>query len=227
MHWQGKKFRASGHFSSRQQCPLSGSRGLRQFGAIGGSSTQAMVTHNQDYPNSGSRPYPKEWERRLLLPDGTHIFVRPVRPDDDELFRNFAKGLTEQDARQRFFVPKKELSDADLDRLVHIDYERAMAFIAIEESSGIMIGVVRLHAEPNRDSREFAITVRSDFQGHGLGRMLMQLIIDYARSLSLRVIEGRTLYENKAMLKLCREFGFEFLIDPEDAGVTILSLSLF
>src|SRR5262249_37178790 len=88
-------------------------------GAIGGSSTQAMVTHNQDFPNSGSRPYPKEWERRLLLPDGTHIFVRPVRPDDDELFRNFAKGLTEQDARQRFFVPKKELSDADLDRLVH------------------------------------------------------------------------------------------------------------
>ena len=77
----------------------------------------------------GSRPYPKEWERRLLLPDGTHIFVRPVRPDDDELFRNFAKGLTEQDARLRFFVPKKELSDADLDRLVHIDYERAMAFI--------------------------------------------------------------------------------------------------
>src|SRR6516162_11966267 len=94
----------SRHFSSRQQCPLSG---RRRFGAIGGSSKQAMVTHNQDYPNSGSRPYPKELERRLLLPDGTHIFVRPVRPDDDDLFRNFAKGLTEQDARQRFFVPKK------------------------------------------------------------------------------------------------------------------------
>ena len=151
--------------------------------------------------DNGSGPYPKEWERRLLLPDGTLIFVRPVRPDDDELFRNFAKGLTEQDARLRFFVPKKELSDADLDRLVHIDYERAMAFIAIEESSGIMIGVVRLHAEPNRNSREFAIKVRSDFQGHGLGRRLMQLIIDYARSLGLRVIEGRTLHENKTMFE--------------------------
>src|SRR5215472_2936579 len=148
------------------------------------SSVQAVVTHNPYRPDGENRAYPKEWERRLLLPDGTHIFVRPVRPDDDELFRNFAKGLTEQDARQRFFVPKKGLSDADLDRLVHIDYERAMAFIAIDESSGIMIGVVRLHAELNHDSREFAITVRSDFQGHGLGRMLMQLIIDYARSLS-------------------------------------------
>jgi acetyltransferase len=149
-----------------------------------------------------------------------------VRPDDDELFRNFAKSFSEEDARLRFFVPKKELSDADLDRLVHIDYGRAMAFVAIEVSSGKMIGVVRLHAQPDRESREFAITVRSDFQGHGLGRMLMQLIIEYARSLGLRAIEGRTLHENKPMLKMCREFGFTFLMDPEDARVTIVRLSL-
>jgi acetyltransferase len=187
-------------------------------------SAQAMVTHNQYH--SGIRPYPKEWERRLLLPDGTHIFVRPVRPDDDALFRDFAKGVTEEDARLRFFAPKKELSVADLDRLVHIDYARAMAFVAIEESNGKMVGVVRLHAEANRESREFAITVRSDFKGHGLGWMLMQLIIEYARTLGLRVIEGRTLHENKTMLKMCQEFGFELLMDPEDAAVTIVRLSL-
>jgi acetyltransferase len=168
----------------------------------------------------------KKWERRVLLSDETHIFVRPVRPDDDELFRNFAKGLNEEDARLRFFAPKKELSNSDLDRLVHIDYERAMAFIAIEESSGKMIGVVRLHAEPNREAREFAITVRSDFQGHGLGWMLMQLIIEYARSLGLRVIEGRLLHENKTMLHMCRKFGFELLMDPEDARVIIARLPL-
>jgi len=203
---------------------------LAKIQVVEGRCDEARIAHVSgavQAADDGSRPYPKEWERCLLLPDGTHIFVRPVRPDDDELFRNFAKGLTEQDARLRFFVPKKELSDADLDRLVHIDYERAMAFIAIEESSGIMMGVVRLHAEPNRNSREFAITVRSDFQGHGLGRRLMQLIIDYARSLGLRAIEGRTLHENKTMLKMCREFGFEFLIDPEDARVTIVRLWLY
>jgi acetyltransferase len=190
-------------------------------------SSQAVVTHNQDHPDTGSRPYPKKWERRVLLSDGMHTFVRPVRPDDDELFRNFAKSLSEEDARLRFFVPKKELSDADIDRFVHIDYGRAMAFVAIEESSGKMIGVVRLHAQPDHEeSREFAITVRPDFQGHGLGRMLMQLIIEYALSLGLRVIEGRTLHENKTMLKICREFGFAFLMDPEDARVTIVRLSL-
>ena len=184
-----------------------------------------MVAHNQNQPDR-SRPYPKEWERRLFLPDRTHIFVRPVRPDDDELFRDFAKGVSDEDARLRFFGPKKELSDADLDRLVHIDYARAMGFVAIRESTREMVGVVRLHAEPNRESREFAIIVRSDFKGHGLGWMLMRLMIEYARSVGLRVIEGRTLHENKAMLKMCQEFGFELLMDPDDPGVTIVRLSL-
>jgi acetyltransferase len=185
-----------------------------------------VVSCNQDGPSGGSRPYPKGWERRLQLPDGTRIFVRPVRPDDDELFRDFAKGVSEEDARLRFFAPKKELSDADLARLVHLDYERAMAFVASEESSGRMVGVVRLHADPNRESREFAITVRSDFKGRGLGWMLMQLIIEYARTMRLRVIEGRTLWENKTMLKMCRELGFELLMDPTDANVSIARLSL-
>jgi acetyltransferase len=101
-----------------------------------------------------------------------------------------------------------------------------MAFVASEESSGRMVGVVRLHADPNRESREFAITVRSDFKGRGLGWMLMQLIIEYARTMRLRVIEGRTLWENKTMLKMCRELGFELLMDPTDANVSIARLSL-
>jgi acetyltransferase len=114
----------------------------------------------------------------------------------------------------------------DLDRLVHIDYERAMAFVAIREASGEMVGVVRLHAEPNRESREFAIIVRSDFKGHGLGWMLTRWMIEYARSVGLRVIDGRMLHENKAMLKMCQELGFEQLMDPDDPSVTIVRLSL-
>src|SRR5262245_65422770 len=91
---------------------------------------QVVVTHNPYHPDGGNRAYPKVLEGHLLLPDRIHIFVRAVRPDDDDLFRNFAKDVSEDDTRLRFFGPKKELSDADLDRLVHIDYGRAMAFVA-------------------------------------------------------------------------------------------------
>ena len=80
-----------------------------------------------------------------------------------------------------------------------------MAFVAIEESSGKLLGVVRLHANADYDSGEYAVQVRSDLKGHGLGWELMQLIIQYARSEGLQRIEGQVLRENSVMLSMCRE----------------------
>ena len=114
--------------------------------------------------------------------DGTPIFVRPVRPEDEPLIAPFFAAVTQQDLRLRFFAPVKEFSHAFIARFTQIDYARAMAFIAIDEATGEMLGVVRLHANANYDSGEYAILVRSDLKGRGLGWLLMQMIIEYARS---------------------------------------------
>ena len=98
--------------------------------------------------------------------------------------------MTPEDLRLRFFAPVKEFSHAFIARFTQIDYARAMAFVAIEETSGKMLGVVRLHANADYDSGEYAILVRSDLKGHGLGWLLMQLIIEYARAEGLRTIRG-------------------------------------
>ena len=90
--------------------------------------------------------------------------------------------MTPEDLRLRFFAPVKEFSHAFIARFTQIDYARAMAFIAIDEATGAMLGVVRLHADANYDSGEYAILVRSDLKGRGLGWLLMQLIIEYARA---------------------------------------------
>ena len=71
-----------------------------------------------------------------------------------------------------------------------------------------MLGVVRLHADANYERGEYAILVRSDLKGRGLGWLLMQMIIEYARAEGLKTIEGQVLGENIAMLAMCREFGF-------------------
>ena len=92
-----------------------------------------------------------------------------------------------------------------------------MAFIAIEEASGEMLGVVRLHANANYDTGEYAILVRSDMKGRGLGWLLMQMIIDYAHAEGLQTIEGQVLRDNTAMLTMCRELGFEIAPDPRIA----------
>src|SRR5271163_3960297 len=107
----------------------------------------------------------KEWERHQTLPDGRSIYVRPLRPDDEPLYGPFLAAVTADDVRLRFFGPVKEFSHAFLVRFTQIDYAKAMAFIALDETTGEMLGVARLHRTCG-DSGEFAAIVRSDIKSH-------------------------------------------------------------
>jgi acetyltransferase len=178
------------------------------------------------HPRFAIRPYPKEWERRLTLNNGAGVLVRPVRPEDEALFREFFENVTQEDLRLRFFAPLKDFSHLFIARLTQIDYGRAMAFVAIDESSGKMLGGARLHANADYDRGEYAILVRSDLKGRGLGWLLMQLLIEYARAEGIRTIEGQVLSENTTMLKMCKELGFAISHDPEDPAVSDARLSL-
>jgi acetyltransferase len=171
------------------------------------------------HPRFAIRPYPKQWERHVALADGTAVFVRPVRPEDEPLYGPFFACVTPQDLRMRFFAPVKEFTHAFIARFTQIDYARAMAFIALEESSGKLLGVVRLHANANYDTGEYAILVRSDLKGHGLGLKLMQMIIEYARAEGIGTIEGQVLRENTSMLTMCQQLGFKIASDPDDVGI--------
>jgi acetyltransferase len=128
--------------------------------------------------------------------------------------------------RLRFFAPVRELSPAILERLVHLDYALAMAFIAFDEESGDMLGVVRLHRDPDGNSGEYAVLVRSALKGHGLGWLLMSRMIEYARSEGLALIHGQVLAENTTMLVMCQELGFTIADDPLEAGLKVVSLDL-
>jgi acetyltransferase len=177
-------------------------------------------------PRFAVRPYPKEWERRVALADGSRVLVRPVRPEDEPMARVLFGKVTPEDLRLRFFAPVKHFSHAFVARLTQLDYGRAMAFAAVDEASEDPLGVVRLHADANYECAEFAILLRSDFKGRGLGWRLMQLIIDYARSEGLRRIEGQVLRENNVMLRMCREFGFRVEADPKEPDICIVTLPL-
>jgi acetyltransferase len=178
------------------------------------------------HPRFAIRPYPKEWERQATLRDGSRILVRPVRPEDEPLYGPFFAAVTPQDLRLRFFAPVKEFGHNFIARLTQIDYARAMALLAIEEASGALLGAVRLHADANYDHGEYAVLVRSDVKGRGLGYLLMQLIIEYARAEGLQSIEGQVLSENTAMLAMCKELGFGIATDPHDPDTCVVKLTL-
>jgi acetyltransferase len=172
------------------------------------------------------RPYPKQWERHIRGADGTQLLVRPVRPEDEELVRRFFDRVTADDLRLRFFAPVKDIGHAFIARLTQLDYARAMAFVALDETSGEMLGGVRLHADANYENAEYAILVRSDLKGRGIGWLMMQTIIAYARAEGIRRIEGQVLRENTTMLAMCAELGFRAEPDSDDRGILDVSLNL-
>jgi acetyltransferase len=172
------------------------------------------------------RPYPQEWERYLVLGDGWRIFTRPIRPDDEPRILELLQHVSKEDLRLRFFDSIKAFPHSFLARLTQLDYAQAMAFVAFDKASGDILGVVRIHSDAAHESGEYAILLRSDLKGHGLGWALMQMMIEYAKSEGLKRIFGQVLRENSAMLKMCRELGFEVKIDPEDLGICDVTLVL-
>jgi acetyltransferase len=158
--------------------------------------------------------YPKEWERHETLANGMRVFIRPLIPDDAALYPEFFTQVTEEDTRLRFFSPIRELSAATIQKFVEIDYERVMAFAALDEATGKLLGVSRLHCDRFHKHGEYAVLVRSDLKGRGLGWLLMQRIIDWARGTGLERIHGQVLAYNTTMLGMCAELRFESPTTP-------------
>jgi RimJ/RimL family protein N-acetyltransferase len=175
---------------------------------------------------AGSRPYPSQWERHLVLGDHWKVLARPVRPDDESLILHLLQHVSREDLRLRFFDSIKQFSHPFLARLTQLDYARAMAFVAFDETSNEILGVVRVHSDPAGESGEYAILLRSDLKGHGLGWALMQMMIEYGKSEGLAQIIGQILQENSVMLKMCRELGFEVKTNPDDLGLCDVTLVL-
>ena len=175
------------------------------------------------HPRLSIFPYPKEWERHLTLGDGSPAFVRPVRPEDDALFRAFFARVTDEDLRLRFFQSVKHFSHEFIARLTQLDYARSIALVALD-AGGEMLGAVRLLADADYDRGEYGILIRSDLKGAGLGWQLMRIMIEYAHWQGLRMVEGQVLRENRTMLAMCRQLGFTLKPDPEDPSITNVTL---
>lgn len=169
-------------------------------------------------------PYPKEWEGTLTVKDGQSVLVRPVRPEDEGLFRAFFQSVTPEDLRLRFFAPVKDFNHRFLAQLTQLDYARSMAFAAIDPATGKLLGVVRLHSDPDHKSGEYAVIVRSDLKGIGLGWALMKHIIRYAKADGIETIHGEVLKENTSMLSVCQALGFHVATSPDDPGIAHVTL---
>ena len=170
------------------------------------------------------RPYPRELEETVSLRDGRSVRLRPIRPEDEPSYLAFFTRLSPEDLRFRFFNLVRAMPHSQLARYTQIDYDREMAFIATAEGpdgAPQTLGVVNAVATPGGAEAEFAIQVRTDLKGKGLGHALLAKMIRYCRARGLRTLVGQVLPDNRAMLDLAHALGFESRFSREDAAVEV------
>ncbi|RUZ70955.1 GNAT family N-acetyltransferase, partial [Mesorhizobium sp. M7A.F.Ca.US.003.02.2.1] len=176
-------------------------------------------------PALAIRPYPSGWDK-AFAGGGTHYHIRPIKPADIALYPEFLARISPDDLRLRFLSPRKSFSDQMLKRFTQLDYDRNMAFVALETATGALAGISRLSCDPDRSVAEYALLVRTDLQGHGLGWELLRQIVAYAKADGIGWIEGIVLSENRTMLTMCREFGFSIAHLPDEPGLVEARLQL-
>ncbi len=163
--------------------------------------------------NFAIRPYPGELIETLQW-QGRTLTLRPIRPEDEAQHLAFLTRLDPDDIRMRVFYSRRSIEHAELARLVQIDYEREMVFIAVarepDDASGTeqTLGVVRAIADPDNRDAEFGIIIRSDLKGQGLGSLLMEKMISYLRAHGTQRLVGIVIAENRPMLALAQRLGF-------------------
>jgi acetyltransferase len=165
------------------------------------------------------RPYPREMEGHVHLRDGTEIAVRPIQPEDAPALHEMVSRAAAEDLRLRFFQPMRRLPEQLAARLTQIDYDREMAFVSLDPADGAITGVGRLMADPDLREAEYAIIVRTDWKGRGLGYALMNRIITFATERGIETIYGEVLRENEPMLRMAKELGFTVAANPDEPGV--------
>ncbi len=187
------------------------------------------VARDAKGPGMAIRPYPKNLESEAILGDGQKIFIRPIRPEDEPAHVKFLSKINPQDIRFRFFGQIRDLPHSEMARLTQIDYDREMALIAklpYGDDEGETVGVVRTITDPNNERTEFAIIVRSDIKGRGLGRILLQMMIEYCSRRGTKEMVGQVLRDNEVMLALTSQIGFtRSLVPGEDAYELKLDLT--
>jgi len=170
------------------------------------------------------RPYPIELVQQVTLKNNSQAILRPIKPEDEQAHQEFDQSLSKEDRYKRFFGELPQFNHDQLAKMTQIDYDREMAFIITQDNA--TLGVSRVLMDPDKVHAEFAIVVRSNCQGLGLGSLLMRAAIEYCQSQGVQFIEGITLPENTGMIELARKLGFKISRDFEEGSINmVLALS--
>jgi len=178
-----------------------------------------ILLHPQDMlnpPAPAIRPYPIQYVKPWRFDDGTEVRIRPIRPEDERLIISFHAKLSEQSVYLRYFHLLTLDQRVSHDRLVRVcfgDYDREIALVAERFDSGRqqseILAVARFSKAHLANEAELAVLIADEYQSRGLGTELWRRLLEIARCEEVDQVTAEILAENRQMLEVCRQFGFD------------------
>ncbi len=173
-------------------------------------------SRDEDLPRPAIRAYPAQYAGECVLRDGARLHIRPIRPDDEPMMREFHGALSKESVYHRYagiVSLDQRIVHENLSRVCFIDYARQIALVAIAGST--IVAVARLIRAHDADEAEFALVVTDAYQRRGLGMELMRRLLAIARTERIGAVVGYILNENLGMQRICSTLGFT--LEPGDA----------
>ena len=184
-----------------------------------------------DQPGDGE--YPEYWEADVVLRDGGTAHLRPIHADDADAVQAFHTGQSQDSIYMRFFAFKSRLSAKELKRFTEVDYRDRVAFVIT--IGGEIIGIGRYDRLDDPAEAEVAFNIADAHQGRGIGSILLEHLAAAARENGIRRFTAEVLPENRKMLTVFSEAGYdvkrhfddgvvslEFNLDPTDKSRAVM-----
>ncbi|MER1995347.1 MAG: GNAT family N-acetyltransferase [Arthrobacter sp.] len=151
--------------------------------------------------------YPEYWEADVVLRDGRTGHLRPVSPADAEALQAFHMRQSQSSIYLRFFTYKAKLSGRELKRFTNVDYRDRVAFVITLGSE--IVGIGRYDRLDDPAEAEVAFNISDEHQGRGIGSILLEHLAAAARENGIRRFSAEVLPENRKMLSVFADAGYE------------------
>ncbi|MEG3753693.1 bifunctional acetate--CoA ligase family protein/GNAT family N-acetyltransferase [Psychromonas arctica] len=169
-------------------------------------------------------PYPKHLEEIIHLKNGQTVLLRPITAEDEVRHQLFDNSQTKEDRYKRYFSQRGSMTHEEMAMLTQIDYEREMAFIAVNynnEEEQDIVAVIRASTDPDNLEAEFGMIVSRELQGLGMGSLLLNKMVAYQQSKGTRQLVAMTMLSNIGMAKLAKKLGFKIERDIEEGIINM------
>ena len=163
--------------------------------------------------------YPARWEADVVLRDGSLAHVRPIIPADARELQRFHQAQSEESIYLRFFAPIKELSDRDLYRFTHVDYDSRAALVVTVR--GAVIGIGRYDRLQDGHTAEVAFNISDAYQGKGVGSVLLEHLAAVAQEHGVTRFVADVLPQNRKMMKVFTDAGYEVSHHFDDGVIAV------